>query len=135
MIIIRKSFSVYDDTDNIKRMKDSDILAAKPKDTPGYSGVLSSAAAGATMGALAGSVGKGFLGKSGTFGKRFVKGGKYGAIIGGLASGALALNNRNKIERENQFYNDRLAQAQRWAARRERIDWKRNITGREGYSY
>lgn len=135
MIIVRKIFSKYDDTDSLKRMKDSDILAAKPKETLGYSGVLGGAATGATLGAMGGSLGKGLLGKKGTFGGRFVKGGKLGAVIGGITGGILASNQRNKVNKENQFYNDRLAQAQRWAARREKIDWKQNITGRQGYSY
>ena len=39
MIIKRKLFTKYDDTDNLKRMKDSDILAEKPKQAPGYGSV------------------------------------------------------------------------------------------------
>lgn len=135
MIIKRSLYSIYDDTDSIKRMKDSDILAAKPKKQEGYGGVLGTAATGAVVGATAGALGKSMLGKSATFGKRFVKGGKYGAVIGGTIGAIVGANRRNKFNKENEFYNNRLEQAQRWAKRREKIDWKQNMTGREGYSY
>lgn len=51
MIIKRKLFTKYDDTDNLKRMKDSDILAEKPKQAPGY-------------GSVAGAFGKNKAGRS-----------------------------------------------------------------------
>ena len=63
------------------------------------------------------------------------KGGKYGALIGGVSAGIYAMNQRNKQAKANQFYNDRLEFAQRQAKRREKIDWKTNMTQREGYTY
>ena len=50
MIIKRKLFTKYDDTDNLKRMKDSDILAEKPKQAPGYGSVAGAALGGAALG-------------------------------------------------------------------------------------
>lgn len=136
MIIKRKLFTKYDDTDNLKRMKDSDILAEKPKQAPGYGNVagaaLGGAAVGGTVGALGGAfrknTGKSLLGRMG-------KGGKTGMIIGGVLSGGMALHNRNKQASENEWYNNRLNYAQRQARRREKKDWKTNMTQRDGYSY
>ena len=48
----RKSFSKYDETDNLKRMKDSDILAEKKKEAPGYGNVVSSGFGGAVAGGV-----------------------------------------------------------------------------------
>ena len=56
MIIKRKLFTKYDDTDNLKRMKDSDILAEKPKQAPGYGSVAGAALGGAALGGTVGSV-------------------------------------------------------------------------------
>ena len=111
-------------------MKDSDILAEEKKKSPGYRSVLRDAALGAATGAALGG-GIGMASKKGTF-----KGGaKYGAILGGLVMGAAGLKKKNKEEEEKEFYNKRLEYAQRHAKRRERIDWKSNMTQRDGYSY
>lgn len=139
MIIKRKLYTVYDDTDNLKRMKDSDIIAEKPRKssvTPMMvaGSTISGLAAGGASGAIIGAFtknkkpGSSFLSKMG-------RGGKKGAILGGLAAGGLALMNKNKQDKENQFYNDRLEYAKRHALRRERADWKQNMTQRQGYSY
>ena len=58
------------------------------------------------------------------------------AAIGGavLGAGIGYLKNR-KEAKENRFYNQRLEYAQRQAIRREKKDWKTNMTQREGYSY
>lgn len=137
MIIKRKLFTQYDDTDNLKRMKDSDILAEKPKKAPGFgsvaAGSLGGAALGATVGSVAGAFSKNKSGNS--LLTRMVKTGKTGAILGGLAAGGIALHNRNKQAKENQWYNNRLDFAQRQARRREKKDWKTNMTQRDGYSY
>ena len=137
MIIRRKLFTKYDDTDNLKRMKDSDILAEKPKQAPGYgsvaTGALGGAALGATVGSVAGAFRKGKAGNS--LLTRMGKGGKTGLILGGLAAGGMALHNRNKQAKENEWYNNRLNFAQRQARRREKKDWKTNMTQRDGYSY
>ena len=136
MIIKRKLFTKYDDTDNLKRMKDSDILAEKPKQAPGYGSVagaaLGGAALGGTVGSVAGAFGKNKAGRS-LLGMG--KGGKTGLVVGGLLAGGMALRNRNKQAENNEWYNKRLNYAQRQARRREKQDWKTNMTQRDGYSY
>ena len=137
-----KRFTKYDETDNLKRMKDSDILAEKKKTAPGYGSVISnglgSAIAGGAAGLGAGAItglatGKGArLATAGTKAARY---GKVGALIGGGLLAANALRKRNKEAADNQFYNNRLEYAQRQAQRRERKDWKANMTQRDGYSY
>lgn len=150
MLLFRqKIYSIYDETDNLKRMNDADILAEKKKKGPGIiNSVVLPTAAGVAGGATVGSLvysGKKVAGalsngsKFGTamqgFGKNFVKGGKWGALAGGTLAAGAALINRNKKSKETNFYNDRLEYAQRQARRREKKDWKTNMTGREGYSY
>lgn len=135
MIIKRKLFTMYDDTDNLKRMKDSDILAQSKKKAPGYGSVLTTSAAGAAAGLGAGMVVGGVKKVGGGIGKGILKGGKTGALIGGIGSAAYALHQRNKAAEANQFYNDRLEYAQKQARRREKKDWKQNMTMREGYTY
>ena len=144
-VIRRKTYTIYDETDNLKRMKDSDILAEKAKAAPGYGSVVGSTLGGAVVGAGAlgaangfrkmATAGPGFGNKMAGLGKGIKSGGKWGAIAGGLVAGGMALSNRNKQAKENQFYNDRLEYAQRQAQRREKKDWKSNMTQRDGYSY
>ena len=138
MIVFKeKQYTRWDNTDALKRMKDSDILAERKKsgytlDTAGKMGL------GATAGATVGSVIGGIAGlKRG--GKGFVKGMKSGAVAGGFIGGgvtgtAAAIQNSYK-QREVNFYNNRLEYAKRQAGRRERADWKQNMTQREGYTY
>jgi hypothetical protein len=134
----RKTFTQYDETDRLKEMRDSDILAEKKKKAPGYGSVANAAAgaalAGGTVGVVAGGA-KGLFKKGGNMMKTAGKYGKVGAIGAGLAAGYVALNKRSKVAKENQFYNERLEYAQRQAARREKKDWKTNMTQREGYTY
>ena len=154
MIVLRsKSFTKYDDTDSIKRMKDADILAENEKEVPSYtSAVLPKAAAGAAIGAVGlGAAAAGRRGfkalKAAGWNKRGLVnaakgmgvGAKRGAIAG-AAIGAILLGNKAAKKREQeredaQFYNNRLKYAQRQALRREKTDWKKNMTQREGYSY
>lgn len=135
--IKRKFFSKYDETDNLKRMKDSDILAEKKKESPS---LIPTARAGVT-GALAGGAILGTAGmiKAKKAGSSILKGGKKGAIAGALvgaaALGAAALKKREKESEDNHFYNKRLEYAQKQAKRREAKDWKENMTQRDGYSY
>lgn len=133
-----KLYTKYDDTDRIREMKDSDILAERKKKGPGYGSLVASTAggvlAGATIGGLAGG-GKGLFKKGGSMLKGAAKAGKVGAILGGVAAGALALRKHNKESKENQFYNDRLEYAQRQAKRREKKSWKQNMTQREDYTF
>lgn len=140
-ILKRKSFTKWDDTDNLKRMKDSDILAEEKKKQPGYGSVMSGSLGGAAVGgigaATAGAISG--LGKKGariaTAGSRASKLGKLGAVGGALLVGGKALKDRNDQAQDNNFYNKRLAYAQRQAVRREKKDWKSNMTQRDGYSY
>jgi len=136
----RKLYTQWDETDNLKRMKDSDILAEQKKKGPGYGSVLSSTAggalAGATVGAAALGIKHGIKNKSmAGFANGLKKGGKYGALVGGTIMAAGALRRKGKADRENKFYNNRLEYAQRQALRREHADWHSNMTQREGYSY
>ena len=68
-------------------------------------------------------------------GRGAAKFGKAGAMIGGLTAGVMAYNKGSKQAKDNEFYNQRLEYAKRQALRRERADWKTNMTQREGYSY
>lgn len=136
VIFKRKVFTKYDDTDALKQMKDSDILAQEKKKAPGYGGVAAAAATGATVGAATGSIMNAFRKKPGTtIGGRMMKGGKYGALAGGIAMGLMAANKREKEAKDASFYNKRLNFAQRQARRREKKDWNTNMTQRQGYTY
>jgi hypothetical protein len=77
------------------------------------------------------------------FGKRAAV---KGALLGtGLSMGYNALRGmttskekRQEVQRYNEdvdFYNKRLREAQKQAKRREAVDWKNNMTNREGYTY
>ena len=140
-ILKRKSFTKWDDTDNLKRMKDSDILAEQKKEAPGYGNVASKSVGGAITGAAAlGTAGaaSGLLKKGArlaTVGSRLKTGATLGAIGGALYLGGKALNKREAQSKETQFYNKRLKYAQKQAMRREKKDWKANMTQRDGYSY
>ena len=129
MIVFKeKQFTKWDNTDQLKKMRDSDILAEKKKKgTLGDTAMK--AGAGAAIGGTIGSVIGGIAGlKKG--GKGFVKGMKSGAKAGTVA----AVQNSKK-QKDINFYNDRLEYAQRQAGRRERADWKTNMTQRDGYTY
>lgn len=140
----RKLYTVWDETDNIKRMKDSDILAEKKRPTTNYGNIAVNAAGGAAAGLGAGAViggvkgafrkntGKGFFKRVG----RGISGGaKTGVVLGGLAAAGIAHHRGKKQAQENRFYNNRLAYAKSQALRRERKDWVTNMTQRDGYSY
>lgn len=129
-ILKRKTFTKYDETDSLKRMKDSDILAEEKKKSPGYGGVLRDTALGVAGGATLGAI-------TGTFRKKGTLKGdaKTGAILGGLVMGTAGLRKKHQDDEERDFYNRRLEYAQRHARRREKIDWKSNMTQRDGYSY
>ena len=138
MIVFKeKQYTQWDNTDQLKRMRDSDILAEKKK-----SGTLGNTAAtmgmGGAVGASVGSVVGGLTGLR-RGGKGFIKGAKSGAIAGGLLAGGIsgtaAAAKNSKKQKEINFYNNRLEYAKRQANRRERADWKQNMTQREGYTY
>lgn len=143
----RKIFTKWDETDNLKQMKDSDILSQqKHKQSLGQTGTtiigdtLKGAAIGgglmAGAGLLKGASGKtGLVNKMAGAGKSAAKLGKVGLISGAVIGAAKAANSINNQANENSFYNDRLKYAQRQAKRRERKDWKNNMTNRDGYTY
>ena len=131
-------YSRYDMTDNLKRMKDSDILAEKERHTESKIPAVTKTAAAATAGGLAlGTLGaaRGLFKKGGSMAKGFKRGGIAGAIIGGGIVGTKALNDYSKEKEQNEFYNNRLRYAQTQARRREIKDWKTNMTQRDGYSF
>jgi hypothetical protein len=144
----QKVYTRYDMTDRLKQMRDSDILAEKEKEkvstreaTGGVS-VGQAAAGGAAIGGLAAAANNYMKGGKGWFKGR---GAMKGALIGtGLALGYNALkgmgNGNKKAEAEQynkdvDFYNKRLKEAQKQAKRREASDWKNNMVNREGYTY
>lgn len=136
-ILKRKTFTKYDDTDNLKRMKDSDILAEKLKqpETTGHhvaAGALTAGLGGAAIGAVSKFAAKSSKGARLSNG---LKGGRAGLIIGAGIGAAAALSRRSKEKADNEWYNRRLQYAQRQAMRREKADWKSNMTQRDGYSY
>lgn len=136
----RKTFTKYDDTDNLKRMKDADILAEKKKQpsttgahiaTAGIGGALAGGAIGSVVGI---GKGTGSIFKASRWAK-IPKAGRTGLIIGAGVGLAAAASKRSKEKAENSWYNRRLEYAQRQAMRREKADWKANMTQRDGYSY
>jgi len=136
----RKTFTQWDDTDNLKRMKDADILAEKKKQTYDYGSIAKTAAAGAAAGVGAGALWGGVKGAgNGSWlnkrGAGAMKGMKTGGAIGALLAGGYAYHKSKQRAKENEWYNKRLAYAQRQAKRREAKDWKTNMTQRDGYSY
>jgi len=135
MIILRtKQFTKWDETDHLKAMKDSDILAEKKRDTTSAGSMIRSGVAGASIGAGI-SAGGALAAKALGYKVGARRAGLAGAAIGaGIGATASWLKNRKK-NNENRFYNQRLAYAQRQALRRERKDWKVGMTQRDGYSY
>ena len=126
----QKEYTRWDETDRLKQMRDSDILAEEKKKNPSR---LSGALKGGGIGAIAGGV-LGALSnrKSGNMLGGMIKGAKVGGTLGAVG-GAMFIGNKERSE--NNFYNDRLEYAQRNALRREKKDWKQNMTQREGYTY
>lgn len=118
-------YSKYDATDRLKDTTDSNILDKdeKGKLTSGEkTGLLTGA--GAILGAAGAK--KGFGSK--------LAGGTKGALIGaGIGLGVSAISAANKQRKENNFYNRRLREAKRAAARRENVDWQNRIHGRQMY--
>lgn len=137
-VLKRKTFAAttrYDETDNLKRMKDSDILAEQRKraDGSGFKGVLRDTAVGLGTGALIGAA-SGLLAKKNKLPK-INRRAKTGAILGGLVMATAGLNKRRADDENRDFYNRRLEYAQRHARRREALDWEHNMTQRDGYSF
>ena len=110
----------YDETDSLKRMKDSDILSQQKK----TNGNLNMKVAKNT--AIAGVVGAGVGKLAGRPGL---------GLAAGLVTSGITLAKQKKQREQNEFYNDRLEYAQRQAQRREHKDFRDNMTFREGYTY
>lgn len=129
----QKQYTQWDETDTLKGMTDANILAEKKRKDPSrIAGAVRSGAIGGTIGAVGGAL----LGarKGGLAGA--IKGAKFGGTLGagaGMVHGGLIKGQAQR--NENAFYNDRLQYAQRQALRRERKDWKTNMTQRDGYTY
>ena len=127
----QKVYTQWDQTDQLKQMKDSDILAEKKRSNTSLNvDTLKKTALGAGVGALAGGV-LGGLKKGGPF----TGGASKGAILAGLGTGLVSAIQNRQQKKENNFYNDRLKYAQKQALRREKKDWKNNMTNRDGYTY
>lgn len=126
-----KVFTQWDETDRLKQMKDSDILAEKKKKNPSrFGGAIKGTGIGGAIGATAGTL----LGMRKGW-KGMAVGAAVGSGVGGTLGAGVGISSGSKQRKENQFYNDRLKYAQRQAIRRERKDWKQNMTQREGYTY
>lgn len=130
MVIFRqKQYTQWDETDRLKQMKDSDILAEEKRKGPSRIG---GAFKGAGVGSMIGGVAGGLMGIK----KGNILGGiKKGAMVGGAFGTVGGIMSGSKERSEASFYNNRLEYAQRQARRREKKDWKTNMTGREGYTY
>lgn len=133
-----KRFTQWDETDRLKAMKDSDILAEKKRSSAGntasnmVTGAVGGAVVGTGVGMASGLVtGKGFKGKLSAAGRL----GKTAAIGGAVLGAGVGYMKNRKEAKENRFYNQRLEYAQKQAIRREKKDWKTNMTQRDGYSY
>lgn len=149
MLILRtKNFTKWDDTDNLKRAKDSDILAEEEKKKPGIGKIVSAAGAGAITGAAGGAVGhlaaritkRVGKGEAKRIAEKLVRrGGKKNIkLAAALTAGTLAIGATNKRQKEVEevnHYNERLRYAKKQALRREKKDWANNMTnGREEYT-
>lgn len=136
MIIKRKLYSKYDDTDEIKRMKDSDILDAQEKKLNRLERIirtLKNTGNKAIIGGVAGGA-LSLIGKNKSLDKT-LRHAKLGAGIGAAGGLIQSVRVNNKEAEDTEFYNDRLRYAKKHARRRERSDWRNNMTQREGYSY
>lgn len=126
----QKEYTRWDETDQLKQMRDSDILAEQKRKNPSR---LGGALKGAGVGSIVGAAAGGLMGiKKGNIIGGIREGATLGGVLGGVG-GATMIGNKQRSE--NNFYNDRLEYAQRQALRRERKDWKQNMTNREGYTY
>ena len=134
--LLRKTFSQWDEADNLKKMKDSQILA-EDKKRVGYRKVGKGAGYGAAIGGTLGTVAGGALSLATSKGRNW-KGalaGIPGAFVGAGIGGTIGAARRQKEADEAAFYNRRLKQAKKQALRREQMDWRSNISQRDGYSY
>lgn len=138
MKVIRyKTFSKYDSTDRIKKMKDSDILAEDYKKTPGVSvkEVSRDLISGAVIGALAGKINELSGNKIKGLGTDWRESARKGILAAGAYDLAKDIYRKHRDGEKVEFYNKRLREAKKNAKRREESDWKNNTLNREGYTY
>ncbi len=138
MKIIRyKTFSKYDSTDRLKKMKDSDILEEEYKKTPGVSlkEVTKDLLTGAVIGAGLGKINKLTGNRVSSFGTDWRETAKHGILAAAAYDLAKDLHRKHKEGEEVEFYNKRLRQAKKNAKRREKSDWLNNTYNRDGYTY
>lgn len=138
MKIIRyKTFSKYDSTDRIKKMKDSDILAEEYKKTPGVTAkeVTKDLVSGAVLGALLGKANEISGNKIKGLGTDWRKTARKGILAAGAYDLAKDLYRKHRDGEKVEFYNKRLRQAKKNAKRREESDWLNNTLNRDGYTY
>lgn len=121
----------YDSFNAMRNMNDADLLAEQKKKNPVGAAQIAGAAA---VGAAAGGVlnGTRHIFKSNG---SILKGGRRGAMFGGLVGVGAALWKRNKQQEQVNEYNDRLERAQLGAKRRERLDFNRTVNYRPNYTY
>ena len=135
-------YTKYDDTDQLKSSKDSDILAEKKRSNLGsYAKAHFITGGGGALGALGGA-GLATLAdkkaKKASPNPKLIgaKRGAVGGAIAGLAlTGLAAYAAGHKKRKENREYNKRLDYAQTQARRRESKDWSNNMTNRTDYTY
>ena len=121
----------YDRFNGLREQSDADILAEKKMQNPVSIGNMAAmTGTGVAIGSVLG-------GARNVFRKNasIMKGLKRGGMIGGLAAGTYALYKRSQGDDQVSEYNNRLENAQRQAARRERLDWYRNQGNRTNYTY
>jgi hypothetical protein len=120
----------YDRYNSLRNMSDADILAEKKrKNSVGIGQMAAITGAGMGIGAVLGGGRRAF--KDG----QVMKGARRWGIAGGTLAGLYAIKKRSDAGAEADEYNERLADAQRAAGRRERVDWYRNLKGRTNYTY
>ena len=133
------SVTNYDRYNTLRDMNDADILAQEKKKNP-YSpwkatgNTLAATAAGTGLGAAVGAA-TGMFRKGGSIGRGAGKGALIGGIASSLISSGIEGRKVRKGQEEANEYNRRLSDAQRLAARRERVDWYKNQRGRTDYTY
>ena len=130
----------YDRYNSLRDMNDADVLAQEKRKNTEYSTgraigtTLAGTAAGAGAGAVIGA-GINLFRKGGKVGRGAGRGAWIGGVVGGLGTGLHAMSKHSKAQAETDDYNRRLSDAQRLAARRERMDWYKNQRGRTDYTY
>ena len=126
----------YDRTDQLKGMKDSDILAEKKRsnmDT--YGTAAKKAGLGAAIGGGLGAVAAGVLKAKGYKNISMKRAMGLGAGMGAAVGGSAGMIGTRQERADNNHYNNRLQYMQGQARRREMKDWNNNAVNREGYTY